>query len=154
MKCQSAGIKVIMMTGDHPITAKSIARAVNIISEDSKTAEEIAERLSISPELMKLSDAKACVSHGNDLRNKTSAEIDTLLNDYTEIVFARISPQQNATVVEGEYDVIVTMIGDDVSDLPALQQADFAVVMGSFVFFFIISNRLIDTHRSCWFSYK
>ncbi len=42
-KCRSAGIKVVMVTGDHPITAKAIAKSVGIISEGNKTVEDIAE---------------------------------------------------------------------------------------------------------------
>ena len=42
-KCRSAGIKVIMVTGDHPITAKAISKAVGIISLDNPTVEDIAE---------------------------------------------------------------------------------------------------------------
>ena len=46
-KCREAGIKVVMVTGDHPITAKAIAKAVGIITENSKTPEEIASEKGI-----------------------------------------------------------------------------------------------------------
>lgn len=49
-KCRSAGIKVIMVTGDHPITAKAIAKSVGIISANSETVEDIAKRLNIPVE--------------------------------------------------------------------------------------------------------
>merc|ERR1712080_730966 len=56
-KCRSAGIKVIMVTGDHPITAKAIAKSVGIISEGNKTVEDIAEELGVPRENVNPRDA-------------------------------------------------------------------------------------------------
>uniref|UniRef100_A0A1W7RA69 Sodium/potassium-transporting ATPase subunit alpha n=1 Tax=Hadrurus spadix TaxID=141984 RepID=A0A1W7RA69_9SCOR len=131
-KCRSAGIKVIMVTGDHPITAKAIARAVGIISEGNETVEDIAERLDISVEDVNPRDAKAAVVHGAQLRDMNSEELDELLIEHTEIVFARTSPQQKLIIVEGcqRMGAIVAVTGDGVNDSPALKKADIGVAMG------------------------
>jgi sodium/potassium-transporting ATPase subunit alpha len=131
-KCRSAGIKVIMVTGDHPITAKAIAKGVGIISENSETVEDIAARLGVPVSAVNPRDAKAVVVHGTDLKDKTERDIDDLLKHHTEIVFARTSPQQKLIIVEGcqRAGAIVAVTGDGVNDSPALKKADIGVAMG------------------------
>jgi sodium/potassium-transporting ATPase subunit alpha len=131
-KCRSAGIKVIMVTGDHPITAKAIAKGVGIISEGNETVEDISARLGVAIDQVNPRDAKACVVHGTDLRDMTPAQIDDILANHTEIVFARTSPQQKLIIVEGcqRQGAIVAVTGDGVNDSPALKKADIGVAMG------------------------
>ncbi|XP_017317367.1 sodium/potassium-transporting ATPase subunit alpha-2 isoform X5 [Ictalurus punctatus] len=131
-KCRSAGIKVIMVTGDHPITAKAIAKGVGIISEGNETVEDIAERLNIPLSQVNPRDAKACVVHGADLKEMSSEYLDDLLRNHTEIVFARTSPQQKLIIVEGcqRQGAIVAVTGDGVNDSPALKRADIGIAMG------------------------
>uniref|UniRef100_A0A8C0J1Y7 Sodium/potassium-transporting ATPase subunit alpha-1 n=1 Tax=Chelonoidis abingdonii TaxID=106734 RepID=A0A8C0J1Y7_CHEAB len=131
-KCRSAGIKVIMVTGDHPITAKAIAKGVGIISEGNETVEDIAARLNIPVSQVNPRDAKACVVHGTDLKDMTSEQLDDILTHHTEIVFARTSPQQKLIIVEGcqRQGAIVAVTGDGVNDSPALKKADIGVAMG------------------------
>ncbi|KFW61640.1 Sodium/potassium-transporting ATPase subunit alpha-1, partial [Pygoscelis adeliae] len=131
-KCRSAGIKVIMVTGDHPITAKAIAKGVGIISEGNETVEDIAARLNIPVSQVNPRDAKACVVHGSDLKDMTSEQLDDILMHHTEIVFARTSPQQKLIIVEGcqRQGAIVAVTGDGVNDSPALKKADIGVAMG------------------------
>uniref|UniRef100_H2Z2K8 Potassium-transporting ATPase alpha chain 2 n=1 Tax=Ciona savignyi TaxID=51511 RepID=H2Z2K8_CIOSA len=156
-KCRSAGIKVIdkrgqdrhihvsynfyalifhtqviMVTGDHPITAKAIAKGVGIISEGYETVEDMATRLNIPERDINPRDAKACVVHGSKLTDMTSDQIDDILKYHEEIVFARTSPQQKLIIVEGcqRLGAIVAVTGDGVNDSPALKQADIGVAMG------------------------
>ncbi|XP_076857838.1 sodium/potassium-transporting ATPase subunit alpha-1b isoform X2 [Brachyhypopomus gauderio] len=131
-KCRSAGIKVIMVTGDHPITAKAIAKGVGIISEGNETVEDIAARLNIPVAEVNPRDAKACVVHGGELKELSSEQLDDILKYHTEIVFARTSPQQKLIIVEGcqRQGAIVAVTGDGVNDSPALKKADIGVAMG------------------------
>jgi sodium/potassium-transporting ATPase subunit alpha len=131
-KCRSAGIKVVMVTGDHPITAKAIAKSVGIISEGTETVEDIALRRNIPVEQVNPRDAKAAVIHGSDLRDMTQDQLKEILDYHTEIVFARTSPQQKLMIVEGfqRQGQIVAVTGDGVNDSPALKRADIGVAMG------------------------
>uniref|UniRef100_A0A8D0AU69 Sodium/potassium-transporting ATPase subunit alpha n=1 Tax=Sander lucioperca TaxID=283035 RepID=A0A8D0AU69_SANLU len=123
---------VIMVTGDHPITAKAIAKGVGIISEGNETVEDIAARLNIPVSQVNPRDAKACVVHGTDLKDLSQDQMDDILRNHTEIVFARTSPQQKLIIVEGcqRLGAIVAVTGDGVNDSPALKKADIGVAMG------------------------
>lgn len=131
-KCKSAGIKVIMVTGDHPITAAAIAKNVGIIGENSKTAEDIAKERGIPVEEVKSSEASAAVVHGSKLKEMDEADLDRLLEEHQEIVFARTSPQQKLIIVEAfqRSGQIVAVTGDGVNDSPALKKADIGIAMG------------------------
>ena len=128
-KCQSAGIQVIMVTGDHQITAKAIARQVGIVQ--SETAEEIAERKGIEVADVPAGEAHAVVVHGESLRDMEESDLDRILL-HDEIVFSRTSPQQKLRIVEGcqRRGDVVAVTGDGVNDSPALKKADIGVAMG------------------------
>jgi len=134
-KCRDAGIKVIMVTGDHPITAQAIARSVGIITEGSETSEDVAHRLGKNVDDLteeEKREANAAVVHGGELKDIKEEELDNILMFHNEIVFARTSPQQKLIIVEGcqRMGAIVAVTGDGVNDSPALKKADIGVAMG------------------------
>merc|ERR1712073_164821 len=129
-KCRSAGIKFIMVTGDHPITAEAIAKSVGIISEQSKTIRDVLEAEGMSDDdFNKLSESKkkdlerranAAVVHGGELKDMDDSTIEEILKYHNEIVFARTSPQQKLIIVEGcqklgAIGVAMGIAGSDVS---------------------------------------
>jgi len=134
-KCRTAGIKVIMVTGDHPVTAMAIAKKVGIISEGHETRYEraILQNKSYSQVTDSMADyTSAIVITGAELRNMDASELDNVIRRYEEIVFARTSPQQKLLIVEScqRLGEIVAVTGDGVNDSPALRKADIGVAMG------------------------
>eukprot|EP00190_Bangiopsis_sp_CCMP1999_P001639 CAMPEP_0198729596 /NCGR_PEP_ID=MMETSP1475-20131203/19920_1 /TAXON_ID= ORGANISM="Unidentified sp., Strain CCMP1999" /NCGR_SAMPLE_ID=MMETSP1475 /ASSEMBLY_ACC=CAM_ASM_001111 /LENGTH=1175 /DNA_ID=CAMNT_0044492289 /DNA_START=147 /DNA_END=3674 /DNA_ORIENTATION=- len=127
--CQTAGIQVIMVTGDHPATAKSIAKAVNIIRDP--TAEDLAKERGVALEDIDESEAKSIVVPGWTIKDLDEADWDRILAK-DQIVFARTSPQQKLIIVENcqRLGKIVAVTGDGVNDSPALKKANIGVAMG------------------------
>lgn len=135
-KCKTAGIRVVMVTGDHPITAKAIAHKVGILWGPTKedVEEENAEKglTQGQPGWSDPEEAPAIVVPGWTISLDTPvAEWDRIL-DHPQIVFARTSPQQKLIIVENfqRRNEIVAVTGDGVNDSPALKKADIGVAMG------------------------
>jgi sodium/potassium-transporting ATPase subunit alpha len=130
VKCRTAGISVFMVTGDHPITAKAIAQSVGIITEETK--EDIAKRLRVPVDHVNPRDAKACVVHGASLIDMSAEDLDSIIRNHKEIVFARTSPQQKLIIVEAcqRTKQLVGVTGDGVNDSPAMKKADIGISMG------------------------
>jgi calcium-translocating P-type ATPase len=106
--CREAGIRVIMITGDHPHTALAIAREIGLAQSDT-----------------------AHVVTGDALRRLSDAELQLAL-DAPEVQFARVSADQKLRIVQAlkRKGETVAATGDGVNDAPALKQADIGIAMG------------------------
>ncbi|MDH5459613.1 MAG: cation-translocating P-type ATPase, partial [Candidatus Bathyarchaeota archaeon] len=108
--CRKAGIKVVMVTGDHKLTAVAVAKELNLVGENEK--EE--GRVLTGAELDKLSDEEFEKSVEN------------------VVIYARVSPEHKVRIVKAlrKKGYICAMTGDGVNDAPALKMADIGVAMG------------------------
>ena len=135
-KCKTSGIKVIMVTGDHPVTAEAIAYKVGILW--SKTRGKMIdenERFNRRPGdvgYQDPDDAKAIVVPGHEIDADMGEEKWDFILEHPQIVFARTSPQQKLVIVENcqRLGHIVAVTGDGVNDSPALKKADIGIAMG------------------------
>lgn len=116
--CQSAGIRVKMITGDHALTAGAIAKQLGIIGADQ--VDESADG----------ADAPATVLTGQQVGELSDEQLIDVADQVA--VFARVAPEQKLRLVRAlqARGNVVAMTGDGVNDAPALKQADIGVAMG------------------------
>ena len=105
-ECKRAGIRPIMITGDHKVTAAAIAKRIGILQDESEACE------------------------GAVIENMSDEELQNFVEGIS--VYARVSPEHKIRIVRAWQDKgnIVAMTGDGVNDAPALKQADIGVAMG------------------------
>ncbi len=102
--CRKAGIKVVMITGDHKLTAQAIARQVGL-------------------------DDKAIT--GNELEEMSEDELENICQDIS--IYARVNPEHKVRILNAlkKKDNIVAMTGDGINDAPALKKSDIGIAVGS-----------------------
>lgn len=117
--CRTAGIRPVMITGDHPLTAGYIARELGIISD-----------LSPADEAIHGHDQADRILTGRDLSKLDDSQLVKVVENVS--VYARVSPEHKLRIVQALQNRghIVAMTGDGVNDAPALKRSDIGVAMG------------------------
>jgi sodium/potassium-transporting ATPase subunit alpha len=144
LKCRSAGIKVIMVTGDQKNTGAAIAAKVNIIQDKELEFNWMMANIEGMTEEKAMAECKAIVVHGDELAavnfeeegfddqevEKGRKVMDWIRVD--EVVFARTTPSQKLLIVDAcqKLGHVVAVTGDGVNDSPAIKKADIGVAMG------------------------
>jgi calcium-translocating P-type ATPase len=107
-RCADAGIRIVMVTGDHPQTALAIARQIGLVKSE-----------------------RPVIISGDQLRSISPAHLQLAL-DAREIIFARVAAAQKMAIVQAlqKKGEIVAVTGDGVNDAPALKTADIGIAMG------------------------
>ncbi|TDL21473.1 calcium ATPase transmembrane domain M-containing protein [Rickenella mellea] len=139
-----AGVRIFMVTGDFKLTAVAIARQVSIVTQeridslaDMRGSSSAKKYVDAPAENIKPSDddpMQALVLTGDDIETLTQQDWDMVVGNYTEIVFARTTPEQKLKIVEevkARGDNTVAVTGDGVNDAPALKASDIGVAMGA-----------------------
>ncbi|GLE06820.1 hypothetical protein PINS_up016446 [Pythium insidiosum] len=134
--CKEAGVKVFMVTGDHPLTAQAIAREIGLLDEASTVLQLLTPPAADGPgasakiavDSSAWSRYDAAVVHGAVIDHLTPEQFSALLRK-RQIVFARTTPQHKLEIVRASQALgeCVGVTGDGVNDAPALKQADVGV---------------------------
>jgi len=108
--CREAGIRSVMVTGDHKLTAAAIARELGLLGEDGRDGRRVLD--------------------GRDLDRMTEEQLAEIVEDVA--VYARVSPEHKLKIVGAwkSKKHVVAMTGDGVNDAPALKRADIGIAMG------------------------
>ena len=107
--CKKAGIRVVMITGDHKLTATAVGKELNLLDE-----KEVA----------------SCVLTGQELEQMTDEQLADVVEKV--VIYARVAPEHKVRIVKAwkQKDQVVAMTGDGVNDAPALKMSDIGIAMG------------------------